>query len=231
MKTNVVMTSKDRVLFGVQIRQETLTSFFNVSDLEKAYETVRHQYGWSERRIERITSTQDFKERCYYLLDKQGIIKTSFGAFIEKVDNEGITNVLKECGAWKTTGARHTKTVWCNPYIWVMLAMEMNPKLYAEVVMWLTDRLILNRIEAGDFYKDFTKELKEKFKEPNYANIATEINKVVFGKHELGIRQLATEQQLKKLTDFEKLLAYALQNDFLRTEQELINHIRKQKKS
>ena len=229
MKTNVVLTSIDRVLFGVQIRQETQTSFLNVSDLQAAYDSVRVQNGWALRRIDSIVATADFKERAYYLLEKQGIIKTSFLGFIEQSEKQGITNVLKECGAWKTSGARHTKTVWCNPYIWVMLAMEMNPKLYAEVVMWLTDRLILNRIEAGDFYKDLTHELRVKFDDPNYAYIASEINKVVFGRHELGIRQLASIQELNKLKEFEKMLAYALKNNFLKTEKELIEHIKIQK--
>jgi hypothetical protein len=228
MKTNMILNSPDRVLFGVQVRQETSTSFLNLSDLQDAYDSVRVQNGWYDRRIERITSTQDFRERTYYILEKQGIIKTSFSAFIEKCQKEGITKVLKDCGAWKTTGARHTKTTWCNPYIWVMIAMEMNPKLYAEVVMWLTDKLILNRIEAGNFYKEFTYQLQQKIKVPDYAKIAIEINKVVFGRHELGIRQVASEKQLKELYVFEQNLAYALKNNFINTEQELVNHIRKQ---
>ena len=52
---------------------------------------------------------------------------------MEMVKNEGIAKVLKGLGVWKTTGARATKTVYCDPYIWVLLAMELNPKIYAEI--------------------------------------------------------------------------------------------------
>lgn len=39
-----------------------------------------------------------------------------------------------------------------NPYLFVMIALEMDPEIYAEVVIWLTDGLIENRNEAGDAY-------------------------------------------------------------------------------
>ena len=53
------------------------------------------------------------------------------------------------------------RSTWCNPYLWVLVAMEMNPELYAKVVVWLTDKLIINRIEAGNFYKGFTDQIKQ----------------------------------------------------------------------
>lgn len=37
MKTNVVMISKDRDLFGVTIKQDTKTSFMSLTDLQEAY--------------------------------------------------------------------------------------------------------------------------------------------------------------------------------------------------
>jgi hypothetical protein len=225
MKTNLILSSPDRVLFGVTIKQQSQTSFLNLSDLQDAYDSVRVQNGWTSKRIDHVTQTEDFKERSFYILEKQGLINTSFKGFIEKCQKDGIVAVLKEAGAWQTTGARHTRTTWANPYIWIMVAMEMNPKIYAEAVMWLTDSLILNRIEAGNFYKDFTYQLKEKFINPNYAKIATEINKVVFGKHELGIRQMANQKDLKRLADFETLLANLLKDDFIKSENELMNYV------
>lgn len=75
--------------------------------------------------------TEEFKERCFYILRKQGFpINPLFKGFIEECQSKGITAILKEVGAWKTTGARQTRTTWANPYIWVMIAMEMNPELY-----------------------------------------------------------------------------------------------------
>ena len=60
---------------------------------------------------------------------------------------EGIAKVLKGLGVYKTTGARENKVTFTNPYIWILLAMELNPMIYAIVVTWLTDSLIFDRIE------------------------------------------------------------------------------------
>jgi hypothetical protein len=85
-----------------------------------------------------------------------------------------------------------------------------------------------------DFIKEFDSltellinQLKEKFVNPNYAKIATEINKVVFGKHELGIRQMASQKDLKRLADFETLLANLLKDDFIKSENELMIYVNK----
>jgi len=64
-----------------------------------------------------------------------------------------------------------------------------------------------------------------KFENPDYAQIAIAINKVVFGRHELGIRQNASNEQLNKLKDFEKILAYSLKNGLLKSQNDLLSHL------
>jgi hypothetical protein len=49
MKTNIIMNSPDRELFGIKIRQETKTNFLNLSDLQEAYTRARIQNGWSDK--------------------------------------------------------------------------------------------------------------------------------------------------------------------------------------
>lgn len=132
MKTNVVLSSADRELFGIAIRQNTKDSFLSISDLQNAYEIARWQYGWSDRKIADIMQTNEFKERVFYILDSQGVIKTNIMGFIEMVEKEGIAKVLKGLGVYKTTGARTTKQTFANPYIWILLAMELNPMIYAK---------------------------------------------------------------------------------------------------
>lgn len=39
-----------------------------------------------------------------------------------------------------------------DPYFFVMVALELDPDIYASVVIWLTDGLIKNRNMAGDAY-------------------------------------------------------------------------------
>ena len=128
MKTNVTMQSTDRNLFGVIIRQNTKDGqSLSISDLQKAYEIARFQYGWKDRRINDIMSGKDFQERCYHLLKERDLIKAGISAFMEMIDNEGVVKVLKGLGVWKTSGRGENKSVYSDPYIWVLLAMELNP--------------------------------------------------------------------------------------------------------
>lgn len=112
----------------------------------------------------------------------------------------GFLKYLKQLGVYKTTGARQTKTTWCNPYIWVLVAMELNPMLYARVVMWLGDKLCLNRIEAGNFCKDLNKDV-------DFVKLAIALNKKIFGRHETGIRNTGSKEELRKLSEIESKIA------------------------
>ncbi len=203
------MYSPDRILYGVHVRQETQTGFLNLSDLQEAYNKARNIHGWVEKNLTMILTSNQNLERIYYLLEKQNIIKLSFLSFMEEVKIEGIAKTLKKYNAYKTTGSRESKITWCNPYLWVLIAMEMNPILYAEVVTWLTDKLILNRIEAGDLYKGLTSSVA-RFRNVDYGRLAKALNYIIFNKHEPGIRNLATEKQLKELDNLEREMAFAI---------------------
>jgi hypothetical protein len=225
MKTNVVLKSEDRNLFGVSIRQESKTQMLNVSDLQNAYEIARFEHGWSEQNIASIMQGKTFKERVFYVLKNQGVIKVEISTFIEQCENQGITKVLKELGVWKTTGARETKTVFCNAYIWVLLAMELNPKIYGTVVMWLTDSLVFNRLEAGTEYLPMNESISKIIDKPEYFKYAILINKKVFGRHITGIRNLSNTAELRKIADIEKTVITAIENNWIKNEADLIKFL------
>lgn len=225
MKTSVIISSTDRELFGITIKQDTKSQMLSVTDLQQAYERARWQHGWSERRIESITSKIDFKERLFYLLENQGIIKTTINVFMEMIEKEGLTRVMKGLGVWKATGARGNNQVYCNPYIWVLLAMEMNPMIYAKVVIWLTDSLIFNRIEAGSEYMPMNAEIKRVLNNPDYTIFAKAINIRVFGKHLAGMRNIASAKELRKISDIEKMVTNAIKNGWIKTESDVLKAI------
>lgn len=226
MKSNVTLKSKDRVLFGVTIRQDTKNGFLSVTDLQDAYFRARIEKGWADRRIERILSTNDAAERIFYILEKQGIIKTQFCAFMKEVEESSLVKVMKKYGAYKTSGARENKHTSCNPYIWVLLAMELNPELYATVVMWLGDNLITNRIEAGDKYNELCR-AASKFKDVDYAQIGRALNYVIFNQHEKMLRNTATQDELKEIDDIQKSLAFAINMGYIKSFDELMVEMRK----
>jgi hypothetical protein len=227
MKTNVILKSKDRDLFGITIRQNTKEQFLSVSDLQKAYEIARWQYGWSDRRVNDILQYEPVQLRVYYLLLESGIIKTTQPAFMEMCKNEGITKVLKGLGVYKTTGRGAEKTVSANPYIWMLLAMELNPMIYAKVVIWLSDSLIFDRIEAGNEYKPMNEAIKKVVQNPDYRKFAKAINEKVFGNHLTGMRNLASANELKKISKIEQFITQGISIGMIKNEEQVIYSIKK----
>lgn len=226
MKGNVTMLSKDRILFGVTIRQDTKNGFLSVTDLQDAYFRARIEKGWSDKRVSDILSNNESAERLFYILQKQGMIKTTFTAFMNEVKNTSLVKVLKKYKAYKTSGARENRHTSCNPYVWVLLAMELNPELYATVVMWLGDNLITNRIEAGDKYNELCR-AASKFKNVDYAMIGRALNYVVFNEHEKMLRNKATQEELKEIDNTQKSLAFAINMGYIKSFNELLVEMRK----
>jgi hypothetical protein len=225
MKSNIVLSSSDRELFGVTIRQNTKEQFLSVTDLQKAYEKARWQYCWSQQNISMMLNYEKTQERIYYLLLENNSIKVSLLSFMEMVKKEGMTKVLKGLGIYKTTGRGSEKQVMCDPYIWTLLAMELNPMIYAKVVVWLTDSLIFQRIEAGTEYMPMNSAIKSIVAEPNYPKYARAINEKVFGQHQTGMRNLASAKELRKISDIEKFIIQSIEIGFLRSESDVINAI------
>jgi hypothetical protein len=225
MKNNITLSSKDRELFGVTIRQNTKESFLSVTDLQKAYEKARWVYGWSDRKVADIMQTEVTKERMYYLLKERDLIKTNILGFTDMIEKEGLTRVLKGLGLYKTTGRGENKSVMADPYIWVLLAMELNPMLYAKVIIWLTDSLIFDRIEAGSEYLPLNSKIKEIIKNPDYPKFARLINQKVFGHHQSGMRNLASSKELRKIADIEKTVITAIDNSWIKTEEDLLKFL------
>ncbi|WP_284461269.1 hypothetical protein [Chryseobacterium sp.] len=220
------MRSSDRILFGTIIKQNTKDGqMLSVSDLQNAYNSARFQYGWSERRISDIMKYHDFQERCYHLLNERGIIKTTIIVFMQMIEKEGVVKVLKGLGVWKTGGRGENKSTYSDPYIWVLLAMELNPLIYAKVVIWLTDSLIMNRIIAGSEFKPMNSAINRIISNPNYPMYTRLINLKVFGKHEKGLRDTASEDQLHYLFEMERFIIQSIDMGIINNEVQLIKVI------
>ena len=224
MKTNVILNSSDRNLFGVTISQNT-NNFLSISDLQEAYTIARVKNGWSDRKVQELLSYGDIGERCYFVLKEQGFINSSLNEFMEEVNNCSLVKILKRYGVYKTTGARGNKNTFCNVYIWMMLAMELHPEIYAKVIIWATDNLIINRIEAGDKYNELCRSAS-KFSDVDYRSIAKGLNYIVFGVHETMIRNTASSSQLKELDELQKSLAFSIDMGYIKSFNDLIEQMR-----
>lgn len=225
MKTNVVLKSTDRNIFGVNIKQQTSNSFLSITDLQKAYDKARWMHGWKDKRISDIMQSKDSKERVFHILKEQNLINTDISAFMEMVDKEGLTKLLKGLNLYKTTGRGENRSTYADPYIWILIAMELNPLLYAKVVIWLTDSLIFDRLEAGAEYRPMNSAINIIIKQPKYHIYAKLINKQVFGQHISGMRNLASSKELKKIADIEKYITKSIEQGFIKTEEQIITAI------
>lgn len=225
MKTSVIMKSQDRELFGIIIRQETKNGFLSLTELQKAYEAARWKFGWSDTDISALMQSKKMTERIYYLLKERKIIETNFVGFMEMVENNGLTKLLKGLNLWKTTGRGANRTVMADPYIWTAIALELNPMIYAKVISFITDSLLFDRIEAGNEFKPMNKAIKSIIPNPNYPEYSIAINKAVFGQHMTGMRNLATSSQLKQITQIEQFITEAIEAKLITSHHQIINYI------
>lgn len=226
MKTNVTMKSTDREVFGITVRQETKNGFMSVTDLQQTYEKGRWQHGWPERHINTVLQSTNTQLKVYHLLNERSLIKVGIPTFTELVDSQGIVSVLKGLGVWKTTGRGGNRNVVCDPYVWTLLAMEFNPMLYAKVIIWLTDSLIFDRMDAGDKFKPMNSAISRTVGNPDYPRYAKEINLRVFGEHITGMRNLASSKELRLVSDIENTVTKALEHGWVKTEEEILKLIR-----
>ena len=96
------------------------------------------------------------------------------------------------------------------------------------MVIWLTDQLIINRIEAGNFCKELNASI-QKFN-PNgfqYMQLAKALNFITFNNHFAGIRNTGSKEQLKELSNIEEKMAFAIDMGYIRSFDMLLDELRK----
>lgn len=244
------MKSTDRILFDIVIRQDTKDSFLSLSDLNEAYTRARVLMGWSIKHLDDILKTNSNIERIYYLIreqifnnktektyayEKDENSKTEKSRFYEiypeytnfknEVDKVGLPKVLKSLHLYRMTGRGENRNVMCNPYIWMLVAMEMNPILYAKVVGWVTDGLIMRRIEASQLNKKLMEAINNNFSNPEYWKINVALNERVYGEHMKGIRNISKEQGLISLNGLQEVMAYLINHNMIHNQEELLQKI------
>jgi hypothetical protein len=226
MKSNVMIASTDRELFGTTIRQNTKEEFLSVTDLQKAYEKGKVINGWNGQSVNQLLQNEGPAEKCYGVLLEANLINCDFSHFMEMVRNTSLVAVLKELKVYKVTGRSENKQVMAHPYIWMTIAMELNYIIYGKVVKWLADTLIFDRIEAGDKFKPMNSALCRLLEKPDYRKYATEINLRVFGEHMTGMRNKASAKELRLISEIENTVTKAIEHRWVNTEEEILNLIK-----
>lgn len=226
MKTNQILSSADRELFGITIRQNTKEEFLSVTDLQKAYERGKAINGWTGQTYNQLLLTEEPAKKCYGVLFEAHLINCDISQFMERVRETSLISVLKELKVYKVTGRGTNKQVMAHPYIWMTIAMELNYVIYGKVVTWLADTLIFDRIEAGDKFKPMNAAICKLLPKPNYPLYAREINMRVFGEHIHGMRNKARAKELRLIGEIENTVTKAIEHGWVKTEEDILKLIR-----
>lgn len=211
MKTNVEMI---RRMGQFDVVQRTKDGMFNATSLIQQWNHVTGQKKQISDFI-RLSQTQEFIEELKKDMESQTGISPDG-------DNQVLTTI-------KGRNTKHGKTTdesWYHPYLFIKFAMWLNPRFEIQVIKFIYDQLIAFRHEAGDNYNGLTSAV-QRFAGIDYSRLAKGLNWIVFDKHENGIRQTATQEQLKELVDLQKKLAFACDMGYIKTFDELINEMRR----
>ena len=198
MKTNMIMIRKIGVF---DLCQRTKDGYFNSTLLLKQWNT---KHGVKK-------AINDFLS-----LDQTKAFLEIFGN--EENPNGGNQPYLATRG---NTGA-----TWMHPYLFLKFGMWINPKFELEVIRFVYDQLIQFRHSAGDNYRGLTSAVT-RFSNVNYPQLAKGLNYIVFDRHDEGLRQTASQDQLHQLTELQKQLAFAIDMGYIRSFDELINEMRR----
>lgn len=193
MITEVIMK---RELFGEQISQKSKTEFFSATDLVLAGNK------W------RILNNKEMFNYKTWLHTK------STKEFIDQLEKEFGNVIIKSKGK-----GHHT---WMHPFLFIDLALAINPVLKIEVYKWLYDHLIQYRNYSGDSYKKMCGALLLTCSnKSNYTKEIISLAKRI--KIECGIIdwQTASEKQLKLRDKIHEYIA--LFSDIIRNRENLID--------
>ena len=198
MKTNVNMIRK---MGDFEITQRSKDGMFNATILLKQWDKLNP--------TKKKHSVKDFLRN-----DK---VK----AFISVLDTD--LNGAKM--PYLTTRGK-TGGTWMHPYLFLKFAMWINPEFELQIIKFVYDQLIDFRNDAGDNYRGLTNAVQN-FTNINYPKLAKGLNWIVFKKHQTGIRQEATQNQLKQLNELQRKLAFAVDMGYIKSFDELINEMRR----
>ena len=153
MKSNVLLQSESRELLGRNISVMSKDGFVCITEVMEALTEKREKQGLAPKRLDDLMSTKGFQEKMYALVKRLNInnICTAVKIAVQKNDLciSKLTDLKKYHMAYRKGKGKDQKW-FVDPYFFVMVALELDPDIYASVVIWLTDGLIKNRNMATE---------------------------------------------------------------------------------
>lgn len=114
---------------------------------------------------------------------------------------------------------------WMHPILFIKFAMYINPRFEYQVIKFVYDELIKNRHIAGDNYNILTAAIA-KLPNADYKEVAKAIQWIVFNMTGKNLRQSATQEQLKEISEIEHSLAFSIDMGLVKDQFSLMNLLR-----
>jgi hypothetical protein len=169
MKTEVIMK---RELFGDEISQKSQSEFFSASDLVRSGNKWRAINGLESFNLSVWLQSKNTKQFMEFLSKEYGEIK---------INSKGKNS--------------HT---WVHPFLFIKIALSINPELEIKVYKWLFDLLLTYRNNSGDSYKKMCGSLYDNSSSKTiFFKEISDIAKLIKTECNVSDWQKATEQQLK----------------------------------
>lgn len=213
MKTSVDMIRK---MGDFEIIQRTEDGYFNATHLLRQWneKNTRKQF---DRFINSPKTIEFMKEIHEQESHRAKMLNGDF-------------QVIKIIKGRVTKNGRTPDRVFMHPFLFIDFAMWLNPKFKYFVVKFVYDQLIEFRHAAGDNYNVLRFKVSQYFSPmPDYyKRLNMGLNFIVFGKHKRGIRNNATEEQLRDLSNIENIYSYNIQSGLIKNRKHLLDELRKE---
>lgn len=211
MKTNQIMRHP---MGQFEVQQRTQDSYFDANALLSQWNSVK---GNPQRAMSRFFESENVK------------------SFIEALEDDlsqnaemqyGDIQVVREIKGRNTAKGKTKDQVWMHPYLFIKFAMWLNPRFEVQVIKFVYDELIKNRHLAGDNYNVLTSAIAT-LPDSEYKQVAVAIQWIVFNRTGKNLRQSATQEQLREISEIEHSLAFSINMGFVKNNMELISLLRK----
>jgi hypothetical protein len=209
MKTSVGMVRK---MGNFDIIQRTKDGYFDANFLLNQWNSIKTN---PERKMIRFLESPKTKE------------------FIEEISldspsaemHDGLVVPFHVKKGRNTSKGKTKDEIWMHPYLFIDFAMWINPKFKLSVIKFVYDQLIQERKLAGDNYLMLSSS-GVKLKGYNFSEVAKAIQWIVYGKTGKGLRQTATEEQLKELNEIQIKFSFAIDMGYIKSYSQLLEEMR-----
>lgn len=207
-----------RPMGDFKVAQRTKDGYFDANVLLKQWNENN-----SEKRISRFLESPKTKEFI-------SVLESEISQSAEVHDADFKSVIIKK--GRNTQNGRTQDEVWLHPFLFIDFAMWINPTFKYQVIKFVYDELIKNRVDAGNYYKEMCNSIKSITQENeslvnNISKVAEALNCIVYGHHIKEIRNKeADETKLKELADLQKDIIKLINKKFINTHFDLMEYLR-----